>query len=222
MLKPSRKILRKEIKKDPLLDTFEKIEHGFEKNRKTFINILIISAILFGGGLVFLNNQNKNEFEAISGLNIAMVAYANKDYDNAKFQFESISSTYKGTEGEILAKYYLGKIAHEKKDFNEAKNYLHAFLELSNNSLLVCGAVKMLVDITFQNENYLKSFEIIESAKKFKLNSIADLELKLLKTSTLIKANNFQGAQNEIDNLLKNKNLPPYFRDKIDEFLGML
>ena len=41
MLKPSRKILRKEIKKDPLLDSIEKIENGFEENRKTIINVLI-------------------------------------------------------------------------------------------------------------------------------------------------------------------------------------
>ena len=80
----------------------------------------------------------------------------------------------------------------------------------------------MLVDITFQNENYLKSFEIIESAKKFKLNSISNLELDLLKISTLIKLNNFQGAQDKIDNLIKNKNLPAHVGQKIDEFLGML
>ena len=42
MLKPSRKILRKEIKSDPLLDTFEKIENHFDKNKKNLVNILII------------------------------------------------------------------------------------------------------------------------------------------------------------------------------------
>ena len=222
MLKPSRKILRKEIKKDPLIETFEKIEHGFEKNRKSFINILIISSLLITGGLVFSNNKKKNESEAISALNIAMVAYTNTDYDNAKFQFESISSTYEGTESESLAKYYLGKIAYEKKDFNEARNFLDTYLEKSNNSLLVCGAIKMLVDITFQNENYLKSFEIIESAKKFKLNSISNLELEILKISTLIKVNNFQDAQDKIDNLMKNKDLPAHVGQKIDELAGML
>ena len=50
MLKPSRKILRKEIKKDPFLETIEKIENGFEKNRKTVINVLIffVAIIIIG------------------------------------------------------------------------------------------------------------------------------------------------------------------------------
>ncbi len=80
----------------------------------------------------------------------------------------------------------------------------------------------MLVDITFQNENYLKSFDIIESAKKFKLNSISNLELEILKISTLIKVNNFQDAQDKIDNLMKNKDLPAHVGQKIDELAGML
>ena len=50
MLKPSRKILKKEMKKDPLLETFEKIESGLEKNRNNFINILIIFTVLIIGG----------------------------------------------------------------------------------------------------------------------------------------------------------------------------
>ena len=57
MLKPSRKILRKEIKKDPLLDYLEKIENGFEENRKTIINVLKqndgkigVAGICNGGG----------------------------------------------------------------------------------------------------------------------------------------------------------------------------
>ena len=222
MLKPSRKILRKEIKKDPLIETFEKIEYGFEKNKKNLMNILIISAIVIVGGLVLLNNEQTISQESDSALNIAMVAYSNMDYDNAKFQFESISSTYQGTESEILANYYLGKIAYEKKDFNESIRYLNYFLDETENSFLVCGAIKQLVDISFQNENFLKSFEIIERAEKFKLNSISSLELKLLKISAFIKINNAKGAQNEIDELLKNKNLPTYLKQRINEFEGML
>ena len=36
MLKPSRKILKKEIKKDPFIETFEKIETGFSKKKNGF------------------------------------------------------------------------------------------------------------------------------------------------------------------------------------------
>ena len=64
--------------------------------------------------------QNEIELESNSAFGAALVAYSNLDYDNAKFQFESISSSYNGTESEILSKYYLGKISYESGNLNEA------------------------------------------------------------------------------------------------------
>ena len=46
MLKPKRKITRKEIKRDPFLETIDKFENSFENNKKTFLNIVL--AILAG------------------------------------------------------------------------------------------------------------------------------------------------------------------------------
>ncbi len=222
MLKPSRNILRKEIKKDPLLETFEKIENGFEKNKKNLINTLIILVLLIIGGLVFINNEKKTDLESNSALNIAMVAYSNMDYDNAKFQFESISSMYEGTESEILANYYLGKIAYENKNFNESELHLNKFIDKTENSLLVCGAIKLLVDISFHNGNFSKSFEIIEKARLFDLNEISKLELSLLKISSFIKTNNIESARIEMDKLLNYDSLPTYVKEKVDQLAGIL
>ena len=153
MLKPSRKILRKEIKKDPFLETFEKIENGFQDNRKTVINVLIFFVAIIITGSIYINNQNEIKLESSSAFGAALVAYSNLDYDNAKFQFESISSTYDGTESAIFSKYYLGKIAYESGDLNGAKLFLNDFLENTKDAILVCGAIKLLVDISFQENN---------------------------------------------------------------------
>ena len=165
MLKPNRKILRKEIKKDPFLETFEKIENGFAKNRKTISNVLFFFVAIIIGGLVFINNQNQSELESSSAFGTALVAYSNLDYENAKFQFESISSSYEGTESETLSNYFLGKIAYELGDYNEAKLLLNVFLENAKNAKLVCGAIKLLVHISFQEGNYANSFKILEKSE---------------------------------------------------------
>ena len=49
MLKPQRKITRKEIKRDPFLETIDKIEYNFEQNKKTYLKIAlgIIAVIIF-------------------------------------------------------------------------------------------------------------------------------------------------------------------------------
>ena len=63
MLKPSRKILRKEIKKDPLLDSIEKIENRFEENRKTIIYVLFFFVAIIIVGSIYFSNQNDIELE---------------------------------------------------------------------------------------------------------------------------------------------------------------
>ena len=222
MLKPSRKILRKEIKKDPLLDYLQKIENGFEENRKTIINVLIIFIAIIITGSLYVNNQSDIELESSSAFGAALVAYSNSDYDNAKFQFESISSNYEGTENEIFSNYYLGKIAYELGKFDEAKFLLNDFLDNTKKATFVCGAIKRLVDISFDENDFLKSLDIIAIANNFDINNASRLELKLLKINTLIKMNDLQGAKTEVEKILNSKNLPSHINQKINEFEGLL
>ena len=222
MLKPSRKILRKEIKKDPLLDYLQKIENGFEEYRKTIINVLIIFIAIIITGSLYVNNQSDIELESSSAFGAALVAYSNSDYDNAKFQFESISSNYEGTENEIFSNYYLGKIAYELGKFDEAKFLLNDFLDNTKKATFVCGAIKRLVDISFDENDFLKSLDIIAIANNFDINNASRLELKLLKINTLIKMNDLQGAKTEVEKILNSKNLPSHINQKINEFEGLL
>ncbi len=222
MLKPSRKILRKEIKKDPFLETFEKIENGFQENRKTVINVLFFFVAIIIVGSIYINNQNKIKLESSSAFGAALVAYSNLDYDNARFQFESISSIYEGTESEIYSKYYLGKIAYELGNLDEAKVFLNDFLENTKESTIVCGAIKHLVDISFNENDFLNSLDIITKAKKFNIDNVSMLELKLLKINTLIKMNDLQVAKNELGKISNSKKIPPYIEQKINEFEGLL
>ena len=222
MLNPSRKILRKEIKKDPLLDYLEKIENGFEENRKTIINGLIFFVAIIVTGSIYVNNQNDIELESSSAFGAALVAYSNSDYDNAKFQFESISSNYEGTENEIFSNYYLGKIAYEVSKFDKAKFLLNDFLDNTKKSTFVCGAIKRLVDISFNENDFLESLDIIARANNFDLNNISKLELKLLKINTLIRMNDLQGAKIEIGKVLNSKDIPLHIEQKINEYEGLL
>ena len=222
MLKPSRKILRKEIKKDPFLETFEKLENGFAENRKIISNVLIFFVAIIIVGSIFINNQNQTELEASSAFGAALVAYSNLDFDNAKFQFESISSSYQGTESEVLSKYYLGKIAYELGNFNEAKILLNYFLDNTKEATFVCGAIKQLVGISFNENDFSKSLDIIAKANKFDIYNVSKLELKLLKINTLIKLNDLQGAKFEIGEILNSKGLPSNIKQKINEFEGLL
>ena len=151
-----------------------------------------------------------------------MVAFSNSDYDNAKFQFESISSSYEGTESQIFSNYYMGRIAYELGNFDRAKFLLNDFLDNTEKATFVCGAIKQLVDISFNEDDFSKSIDIIAKANNFDLNNVSKLELKLLKINALIKMNDLQGAKIEVGKVLSSKNIPSHIEQKINEFEGLL
>ena len=222
MLKPSRKILKKEIKKDPFLETVEKIENRFKDNRKTIVNVLFFFVSIAVIGSIYVNNKNEIELDSISAFGAALVAYSNSDYENAKFQFESISSNYKGTESEIFSNYYLGRIAYDSGEYNKAKFLLNDFLDNTEKTTFVCGAIKQLVEISLNENDFSNSLDIIAKAKRFDINSVSNLELKMLKINTLIKMDDLQGAKIEIEKVLNSKNIPSNIEQKINEFEGLL
>ena len=222
MLKPSRKILRKEIKRDPFLETVEKIENRFKDNRKAIVNVLFFFIAIAAIGSIYIKNQNEIELDSISAFGAALVAYSNSDYENAKFQFESISSNYKDTESEIFSNYYLGRIAYDSGEYNKAKFLLNDFLDNTEKTTFVCGAIKQLVEISFNENDFSNSLDIIAKAKRFDINSVSKLELKMLKINTLIKMDDLKGAKIEIEKVLNSKNIPSNIEQKINEFEGLL
>ena len=116
----------------------------------------------------------------------------------------------------------MGKIAYELGNFNEAKLLLNEFLNNTDKGTFVCGAIKQLVEISFNENDFSKILDIIAKANKFDINNVSKLELKLLQINTFIKMDDFQNAKIEIEKILKNKNIPAHVKQKIDELEGML
>ena len=163
MLKPKRKITRKEIKRDPFLETIDKLENSFEKNKKTFLNIVL--AIIAGVFIInfLINKQNQKNIDSNSALGVAMLAFENKDYDNAKFQFESIISEFQGTTAFGAANFYLGKIYFESNEFVKSESFLNNFISYADTEILHLGAIKMLSHIALQNNHYDKAIRLLDN-----------------------------------------------------------
>ena len=83
-----------------------------------------------------------------------MVAYSNMDYENAKFQFESIKSNFGNTSSANTSSYFLGKIAYENSDFINSSLHLNDFLKNSGDDILVCSTIKLLTEISLKNNNF--------------------------------------------------------------------
>ena len=222
MLKPLRKITRNELKRDPLLDTLDKIESGFENNKKTVMNVGLLIIAFVVGIYIYYNNSKQNDLESDSAFGIAMIAYSNADYESAKFQLETVISNFNGTDGSDMAHYFLGKIAFKNNKYDDAKTYLNKYINSASNPVIACGAIKILHSISSQDGNHSESLDILKKGNKFNLGSASKLELQLLEAFTNIKLNDFTNARKNIDDILQLKKIPSSVKQKADELNGMM
>ena len=222
MLKPKRKITRKEIKKDPFLESIDKLENNFEQNKKTYLNIAIglIASILVIN--ILLNKQSQKNIDSNSDLGMGLVAFDNEDYDNAKFQFETIVSEYSGTNSSNVANYYLGKISFENDDLDKSKTYLNAYLKDPEPDILIPGAIKMLSNIALKSSEYDKAIKLLDRGIRLDLNSDIINDFKLLKVSILKDQGKPEIAQNILDEILKEEKLPNHLKRLSEELIGMM
>ena len=222
MLKPQRKITRKEIKRDPFLETIDKIEYNFEQNKKTYLNIAlgIIAVIIIVN--VLLNKQGQKDIDSNSALGIALVAFDNKDYENAKFQFETILSDFSGTNSSNIANYYLGKISFENNDLIISESYLNDYLKNSEPDIFIPGTIIILSNIALKNNKFDKAIKLLDRGLGLGLDNNISNEFKLLKVSILIEQDKVEIAQNILNEILLEKKLPIHLKQRSEELIGMM
>lgn len=222
MLKPQRKITRKEIKRDPFLETIDKIEYNFEQNRKTYLYIALgLIAVIISANFL-LNKQSQKDIDSNSALGIALVAFDNEDYENAKFQFETILSDFSGTNSSNIANYYLGKISFENNDLTKAESYLNEYLNNSEPAILIPGTIKILSNIALKNNEFDKAIKLLDRGLRLGLDNNISNEFKLLKVSILIEQDKIEIAQNILNEILLEKKLPIHLKQRSEELIGMM
>jgi len=222
MLKPQRKIIRKEIKRDPFLETIDKIEYNFEQNRKTYLYIALgLIAVIISGNFL-LNKQSQKDIDSNSALGIALVAFDNEDHENAKFQFETILSDFSGTNSSNIANYYLGKISFENNDLTKAESYLNEYLNNSEPDILIPGTIKILSNIALKNNEFDKAIKLLDRGLRLGLDNNISNEFKLLKVSILIEQDKIEISQNILNEILLEKKLPIHLKQRSEELIGMM
>ena len=222
MLKPQRKITRKEIKRDPFLETIDKIEYNFEQNKKTYLKIAlgIIAVIILVN--VLLNKQSQKDIDSNSALGIALVAFDNEDYENAKFQFETILLDFSGTNSSNIANYYLGKISFENNELIKAESYLNEYLNNSEPDILIPGTIKILSNIALKNNEFDKAIKLLDRGLRLGLDNNISNEFKLLKVSIFIEQDKTEIAQKILNEILIEKKLPIHLKQQSEELIGMM
>jgi len=222
MLKPKPKFTKKEMKKDPLLET---INTGFEKynKHKSMIfraGIGIIALIVI---IVFLSTrQGSQEKPADILLGNALVSMDTGDIENAQFQFELLTDEHGSTRSGKTSNYYLGSIHFDKGDYDNAKTYLERFINSASENILLSSGHFMLSNIYKRESNQDKEEEHLELAVKF--NSIPhnrhSLELAL--AELYVDKGTEEMAMEIVQKILNLENISSSNKKKAEELSGFL
>jgi len=172
MLKPRRKIIKKELKKDPYIEFLARAKDNLDKNQSLYQKILLGVVVVIFAIFFLLNNYQGNKSISKELLGKALIAMANGDIDNARIQFEFVSDEYGNNESGSLAKYYLARLYFSEKDYLGATSYLN---EIRNTDFPLnhfnISKYKMMALIAMENEDYDEAISYYERAL-----SNADLE----------------------------------------------
>ena len=219
MLRPKKKITRKEIQRDPFLESVDQAQTHLEENRSLYLKIAIgiIVALLFFN--IRSNRQAQYNIEASASLGKALVTLDQGDKSSAKFQLETVYNEFNGTSSAYTASYYLGKIKYDAGENLEAEGYLSSFLKKNRKDPLAHSAILMLADIAVNQDRMSDAIDMID--KGLKNSSKYDSRtLELMKARILLDHNKINESNLIIEKLLKEDGLSADHKQLAQELQG--
>lgn len=222
MLKPRKKITRKELKKDPFLETVYKTSEHFRKYQRRYVRFglggLVIIILLV---VVIRNQQYKGEL-AEAALGKALVEFDQGDIDNAVLQLEMILDDFGSTRSGNLARYFLGRYYFHSGDYATAKTYLQEFTEGTAQELVLGSAYHMLASIYAQEGDWAAARRAFDKAIKNAVSPAESQEYELAKAVFLLKRQEVAAAQEIVDRILDEVPERTPIHDQAAELAGRL
>ncbi len=147
MLKPKRKILKKEIKRDPFLESIFSIKTHFTEKKQYYTRIILAVLAVFIMGSFYLKSQDTNRESAENILSKAMVSLALNDKDNAMIHLQEVIDEFGSTVAGRNASFYLGRIYLDKSEYDLALPYFEKYAAKGRNPILTGSVYQALVNI---------------------------------------------------------------------------
>ncbi len=140
MLKPKKKITKKEIKRDPLLETLYEIQQWVAERKKLLTQAGTGLIILILAILILSNQRAKTHAQTATQFGQAMVALQNDDRENAEYLLQLLVDEHGKTQDGIRAKYLLGKLYYDEGNTEKALPLVEAYLNSGENEIMLTNA----------------------------------------------------------------------------------
>ncbi len=222
MLKPKKNITKKEIQKDPLLETIDQFQAKVEKNKRFYTNI-VLGVLAFVILLSFFVRNNRiNNNEADTSLGIALISIDKGDYSTASFQLENIINDFESTTSADLATFYLAKIKFNNNEMESAQKYVELYLKSKSNQIMFEASSKILADIHFRQDDIAEAIRVMDLSLKNCSNPFNCRSLKLKKAFYLVEKGDSDAANNLLLEIKAHKDIEVGQKQHLEELIGRL
>jgi len=165
MLRPKRKITRKEMKKDPVLEKVSQTEHFIRENAKLISYIAIGIVLVAVLSVLIVRSKMSANREAAGELGVAQLSVANNDTEDAILRLEDLIEQYPNTHSAGLAANLLGNLYLRQSDYENAEIYFCKYLdEYKDDEMITAAAYKGLATCLEYREEYEEAARNYEQA----------------------------------------------------------
>lgn len=167
MLKPKRKLTRREMKEDKLVTFwFQAIDFIQAHMREIAIGVIAV-AVVIGVSAWHSHQQGQNEESASVVLAKARSAYDSQQLDLAIKYFGEVVNSYENTTSAELAMIMLANAFMQKAEYQTAEEYYRKFLDNHGSDPVLSAAAAAGVAATYDERGeYLKAGELYEQAAR--------------------------------------------------------
>ena len=167
MLKPRKRITKKQIKEDPLVTTYFKTIDFFKEHSQKFTTglvVLMAIIVLF----VFLMRSKKNaEYGASEQLAKATAELSQNNNQEAIDILLNMIDNFSGTKSAANGMYLLGKAYYDKGEFDKSLLHFEKYLDdYGDDKILASAAFSGIASSYEQLGNYLEAAKNYEKGAK--------------------------------------------------------
>ena len=223
MLKPRRKIIKKELKKDPYIDFLSRAKNNVDENKKLYMRLVLGTVVIIVALLFFRNNLRNSKDAGAESLGKALVTLASGDLDNATLQFEFIADEYDNNEAGTLAKYYLARAHFNDKDYLAAYSYLNQIAD-ENFKLaqFPVSIYKMLGFIALEDGDQAAAMDYYEQALEKSKIVQQEQSITLDLADVLLKMGDFGRSLELVQKVLDEADPRTPVNNRAEELIGRI
>jgi len=222
MLKPKRKITKKEIQRDPFIENIFSFKEHINQKKSIYTKVLIGVFAVFILSYLYTNNRSSNFEAAETLISKAMVYVDLGDNDNAMIYLQEVIDEYGNTDAGLNANYYLGQIHFIAGEYEMALPHFERYTKKGKNPLLSLSTYQGLVSI-YKSKQDLANAIKYQKISREKANSKEEKAWVSLGLAELMLANGDKnGAIKLISNVLENYEDNFELKQKAEEISGKI